>query len=162
MFFRNLIKKTSTKGFTLIEVMIAVVIAVILMGVILVSFSSLNKNQSLNKSANYIASIIEEARGNTLFSKNDSQYGIKFETTRVTMFKGASYSVSSPDNVVYDLNNEVSISNISLSGGGSEIVFDRLTGDTSQTGTLTLSLNSSTTTKAYVSFSKTGIVEVSR
>ena len=148
------------RGFTLIEVLGVVAVMTILMTIVLTSFSTLNKNQALDKSAKYIASIIEEARGNTLFSKNDSQYGIKFETSRVTMFKGTTYSPTSPDNVVYDLNSLVSISNISLSGGGSEFVFDRLTGNTNQTGTITLSVNSSTTTKAYITFSKTGIVEV--
>ncbi len=144
------------------EIVGVVAIMTILMTIVLTSFSTLNKNQALDKSAKYIASIIEEARGNTLFSKNDSQYGIKFESSKVTMFKGASYSPSSPDNVVYDLNSLVTISNISLSGGGSEMVFDRLTGNTTQTGTITVSLNSSSTTKAYVMFSKTGIVEVTR
>jgi prepilin-type N-terminal cleavage/methylation domain-containing protein len=150
------------RGFTLMEILGVVAIMTILMTIVLTSFSTLNKNQALDKSAKYIASIIEEARGNTLFSKNDSQYGIKFEASKVTMFKGASYSLSSPDNVVYDLNSLVTISNISLSGGGSELVFDRLTGNTSQTGTITVSLNSSSTSKAFITFSKTGIVEVTR
>jgi prepilin-type N-terminal cleavage/methylation domain-containing protein len=150
------------RGFTLLEIMIVIVIMTILLTIVLTSFSNLNKSQALDKSANHIASIIEEARGNTLFSKNDSQYGVKFETSRVIVFKGVTYSPSNGDNVVYELNNLVNISNISLSGGGSEIVFDRLTGNTSQTGILTLSLVTSTTTRAYVSFSKTGIVEVTR
>lgn len=155
-------RNVTKRGFTLIEILGVVVIMTILLSIVLVSFSTLNKNQALDKTASYIASIIEEARGNTLFSKNDAQYGIKFDATQITMFKGASYSSGSPDNVVYDLNPLVSISNIALSGGGSEIVFDRLTGNTSQTGTLTLSLITATTTKAYISFSKTGIVEVTR
>jgi len=150
------------RGFTLMEIMIVIVIMTILLTIVLTSFSNLNKSQALDKTSSYVASIIEEARGNTLFSKNDSQYGVKFETSRIIMFKGSTYSSSNPDNVIYDLNNLVTISNISLSGGGSEIVFDRLTGNPSQTGTLTLSLVTSTSTKAYVSFSKTGIVEVTR
>ena len=150
------------RGFTLMEIMIVIVIMTILLTIVLTSFSNLNKSQALDKTSSYVASIIEEARGNTLFSKNDSQYGVKFETSRIIMFKGSTYSSSNPDNVIYDLNNLVTISNISLSSGGSEIVFDRLTGNTSQTGTLTLSLVTSTSTKAYVSFSKTGIVEVTR
>jgi prepilin-type N-terminal cleavage/methylation domain-containing protein len=150
------------RGFTLMEILGVIAVMTILMTIVLTSFSTLNKNQALDKTARYVASIIEEARGNTLFSKNDSQYGVKFSASSVTLFKGATYSSSSPDNVVYELNPLVTISNISLSGGGSEMVFDRLTGNTTQTGTITLNLNSGTTTKAYVSFSKTGIVEVTR
>jgi prepilin-type N-terminal cleavage/methylation domain-containing protein len=149
-------------GFTLMEILGVVAVMTILMTIVLTSFTTLNKNQALDKTAKYVASIIEEARGNTLFSKNDAQYGIKFASSSVTLFKGATYSAGSSDNVVYELNPLVSISNISLSGGGSEMVFDRLTGNTTQTGTITLSLNSSTTTRVYVSFSKTGIVEVTK
>lgn len=150
------------KGFTLIELLIVIAIMTILVSILISSFSKLNQNQALDKDTKKTASLIEEARSRTLFSKNDSQYGVHFATTTATLFPGTSYSAGNSSNVVVDFNSNVNLYSIALTGNGNDIIFDRLTGNTSQPGVVTLSLTTSTSTKTYLTVSGTGLVEISK
>lgn len=148
-----------TPGFTLLEILMVVAIMGILVTIIITSFSTLNKAQALDKSARQGASILNQARMLTLSSKEDSVYGVHFESSEITLFKGGSYSSNDPDNIISPLNSIVSITNINLSGGGVDVIFGRLTGNTNTPGTVTFSLDSSTATKT-ISVSGTGLIEI--
>lgn len=125
------------------------------------SFSRLNKSQVLDKEIREVSSIINDARQRTLFSKNDSSYGVHFETNKVVLFKGTSYSSSAAENENKNLNNLVSITGITLSGGGSDVVFNRLTGSATKSGTITFTLGVSPGTVKTLTISGTGIVDIS-
>ena len=75
----------------------------------------------------------------------------------VVLFKGAGYSSGAQDNISLTLNEEVKISAIALTGGGSDVVFKKLTGATTQNGTVTLaSIRDGTKTKV-ITIEATGI-----
>ncbi len=149
-----------TRGFTLLEVAIIVAIVTILVTILLTSFSSLNARQSLDSSAELVRSVLERAQSLTLASEADAQYGVHFDANQVVLFKGATYSVDDPNNATSTLNARVIISNTTLSGGGSDVLFNRLTGNTSQYGTTTLSLINSSTTQRKVIINQTGTIQV--
>ena len=148
------------KGFTVLEILVAISIITLVVTIITISFSKLNSAQALDKSADLVASVLDEARSLTLSSKGDSQYGIYFEDSQVTLFKGTTYSPSDPANVATNLHALVGLRNITLSGGGTSVIFKRLTGNTAETGTVEVFLKDSPTTFRTITISATGIVEL--
>ncbi len=146
------------KGFTIFELLIVISIIAILSAIIITTLSDFRHNQAVDKDAQTIVAYLDDAKSKTLASKDASQYGVYFSSSTITVFKGSSYSASDPENRVYDLNPTVRVNSISLTGGGSSVVFDRLTGGTAQNGTLVLSSRRATTTRT-VTIYKTGSVE---
>ncbi len=147
------------KGGTLLEILIVIVIMSILSVITYVSFVNLNKSEALNKQAAGVVSLVKEARSETLSSKGALAYGVHFETTKAVLFQAPTYSSGSSSNITLTLNPLIQISSKSLTGGGAEVIFQRLTGKTSQDGTVTLSLISSASTTKSITVSKTGLAE---
>src|SRR3989344_2391927 len=110
------------RGLTLLELLVALVILVMLGVLAIQPLAKFRTNEALDAATTQILSLINEARQNTLASKNDTVYGVHFAEDEVVLFDGATFSASDPDNRVYDLDNSVHISNISISGG-SNVVF---------------------------------------
>ncbi|MBX4189125.1 prepilin-type N-terminal cleavage/methylation domain-containing protein [Candidatus Parcubacteria bacterium] len=147
------------RGFTLLEIMIAVVVVAIVSSIIISVFSSLNNRQSLDSSAELVKSVLERAQSLTLSSQGDTQYGVHFNASEVILFKGTTYSSTDSNNATTTINPRVTISSLNLNGGGSEVLFNRLTGGTNQYGTTTLSLVSASTTERRVLISQTGNIQ---
>jgi Tfp pilus assembly protein FimT len=147
------------KGITLIETILALAFITLITGFVVISFGKVNANEALDKSADLVVSVLNEARFMTLSSVNDARYGVHFDSNQVVLFQGPTYNPSASSNVPTLLNAQVGIQNVSLSGGGSEVVFNRLTGETSQTGSLQIYLKSASTTYKTVNISSVGISE---
>ena len=147
------------KGFTILEILLALFILTLAVTVVTFSFSKLNSKHALDKSATLVVSILDEARSLTLSSKDNSQYGVHFEDSRLVLFKGPTYSTSDVSNIATELNFLVGLRVITLSGGGTSVVFKRLTGSTDQAGTLELFLKATPETFRTVTVSSTGIIE---
>ncbi len=124
------------------------------------AFANLNKSQSLDKDVAAALSLLETARMYTLASKGGMQYGVHFESGKAVLYAGAAYVANATSSQTLSLNRLDSIGSISLSGGGGEVLFDRLTGETSQDGSVVVSLKSSTTTKKTITIGKTGLAEI--
>jgi len=147
------------KGFTLIEVLVAIAILAALVSAIFGAFLSFNRNQALQKDASKVVATLEEARQLTIFSKESSQYGVHFGTDEVVLFKGSTYSSSDPENTSTKLHSLVSVSATSLNGGGDEVIFQRLTGETSQDGTVTLVSSHDSSETKVITIEKTGLIQ---
>ena len=147
------------KGFTLIEIIISIAVIVVLAAVVTNVFLSFDRYQALEKDTAKVASVIERARQLTLFSKHASQYGVHIETSQVTLFKGSTYVVGAPENVLTKLHSKVIISSHSLTGGGDDIVFIRLTGDTDQDGSITFQNKSDASKTETITIEKTGLIK---
>ena len=153
-------KKDSRLGFSIVEVLIVIAIFAIAATIVLSTFVNAGSAQALEKDVARITSLIERARSLTLSSYEGSRYGVHIESDDVTLFKGATYSAGVPDNVIETLNTKVEITGYVIAGGGADIVFDRLTGETAQTGTITVSLKSAPLLFFTVSVGATGLVEI--
>jgi prepilin-type N-terminal cleavage/methylation domain-containing protein len=153
-------KNKTFSGFTLIEILVVIAFIALLSTITFQSFRALNDKEALDKDAHGILSLMLEARSLTLSSKNANQYGVHFESDKAVIFTGGVYDANASDNVVMDLNHGVRITDIDLQGGGNEVIFTRLTGNTSQYGTTTISLLAdSSKTKSIVIF-QSGLSEV--
>ncbi len=152
--------KSISRGFTLLELLLVIVIVTVVAALGVFSFTKLNSSQALEKSADLVVSTLNEARALTLSSKGDTQYGVYIEPSQIVLFSGNSYSSSDPANRVNTLHSLVGIQNINLSGGGTSVIFERLTGGTNQAGTLEIFLRSSPGTYRTITITGTGIVEL--
>ncbi|MEK7087656.1 MAG: prepilin-type N-terminal cleavage/methylation domain-containing protein [Patescibacteria group bacterium] len=145
------------KGFTLLEMLLALGIIAIIAVVSITSLSRVNTDKALSVEADKALSLLARARSATLSAKDGFAYSIHFEERMVVLFKGAGYSSGAQDNISLTLNEEVKISAIALTGGGSDVVFKKLTGATTQNGTVTLaSIRDGTKTKV-ITIEATGI-----
>ncbi len=130
------------------------IIAVIMMN----SFLGFRKNQALRTDTSTIVEVLRQARNQTLASKNSTNYGVHFAASRVTIFTGGTYDVSTSTNQNFDLSSSDNILTISLTGGGNDVVFQRLSGAVSASGTIVISSPGISQTKT-VTIYKTGLVE---
>ncbi len=148
-------KITLQKGISIIEVMIVIVILIILLVTVSVKFSDLRKNQALQSATAEVVSVLKKAHSQTLASIDSSQYGVHFGTNTVIIFKGVVYPSDSDESI--GLISPAYISDINLSGGGSDIYFNRLTGEPNKTGTVTISISDAS---KIITIGPTGIISV--
>ena len=148
------------QGFTFIEIIISVAILATLTLIIVGSFSRFNKSITLSRDAERIVSMLNEARTNTIASKNGVQYGVHFEASRAILFSGAVYDENAIDNNAFLLKTFESISNVSLGGGGDNVVFNRVTGTTINFGSVTISTNSDDMSPRVISISANGLANL--
>ena len=128
------------KGFTLIEVLVVITIIVILSSVAVNSYFSFRYQSDLNTNAQIILNVLTLTQSKTLASEGASNYGVHFEQEKCVLFKGDSYSPVASDNKTYNFSSWLEIpvydSGLDLNGGGAEVIFDRISGNTSQFGTV--------------------------
>lgn len=142
----------------MLEIMIVISILAFLTAIIVGQFSKYQAAQFIRTDTEAIIGIIEDARAKTLSSLSSSQYGVYFGTDTATLFTGSAYSSSDPNNQVLELSDYVRIVDISLSGGGDEIVFERLSGNTNQYGSITLETSGGDDNRV-ITVTKLGIIE---
>ena len=148
------------KGFTLLEILIVISILLIIISIVVGPFSSFRNRSVLNAEIENITTLLSEARSKTLTSLADSEYGVHFETNRIVFFKGTLFTEPDADNQEIIFNPVVSISDISLTGAGVDVIFDRLTGKTDEDGTITIELISDSTINNVVHIYSTGSIEI--
>lgn len=150
------------KGFTLIEIIIVLAIVAILMGLASPVFRIFQKESDLNNSAEAIVNTLRLSQSKTLASEGAAQYGIYFSTStsphQYILFKGTDYaSRDTAFDEVRQLPGNAEISSITF-GGGYEIVFDRLNGNSLQEGNLVLRLASDQAKQKTIYIEKAGTV----
>ena len=148
-----------SRGFSVGELLVVVAVVTLIAALSATSFVNLNKTQVIDKTALLALSVLDEARSLTLASKNSLQYGVHFEDSKVVLFTGTAYSSGDSTNQVNLLNTAAKTLTISLAGGGSEVIFDRLTGATSQNGSVTFSLRSDSNTTKTITVYTTGTAQ---
>ncbi len=149
-----------SKGFSLVEILVTLSILAVVSAIILSSLSTNTDREALNKNTDAVASVFAEARSLTTSSKNASNYGVRLVSTGPILFKGTTYTAGASTNVPLLLNSRVVITNILLTGGGSDVIFSKLNGNTTQTGSFRVSSVSDATKYKTVVIHKTGLVEI--
>jgi len=154
------LKIKNNYGISLIETIIAVAIGIVLMTVILVSISGFRDNRLLDVAADQALSVISDARSKTLNSEGASRYGVHIEASKVTLFKGAVYNQADSYNKITAISSLLEIANISLNGGGADIVFKRLSGKTDNNGSFVIRLKSDASKSKTISVKNTGVANI--
>lgn len=149
-----------TRGFTLLELLIVIGVLVLLAGIILSSFSEFRNSKVLDTAVEDVLTVLSQARGDTLASKDGYQYGVHLDADQVVLYRGATYSSIDPTNVGVPLDGALEITSIALTGGGQNILFDRLTGKTSQSGTFVIRVAGDTAKTRTITVNGTGIASV--
>ena len=150
--------KNYKKGFTLVEVLIVLGILAILSVIIFSTFIEFRKNQALVMDTDTIVEVLRQARNQTLLSKGPSVYGVHFTSSKITLFTGENYVDNNVANQDFTLNSTDTILTINIVPAGADIVFNRLTGETVNFGTIVVSLSGGSKSKT-VTIYKTGLIE---
>lgn len=132
-------------GFTLIELTIVIVIAVLLTSGAITAFRSFENKSILGREAETVAQILKTGRNKTIASEGKDKWGVYFSTSsfphRFILFKGPSYALRDG---AFDEQKQLSplleIFEINLQNSASEIVFERISGETFNSGRLGLRL----------------------
>lgn len=127
------------KGVTLIEIILVIAVLVIVVSGTFTIFSSFITNTYVDDTAQEIIYALRKANTNTIARFYDLRWGVYFNDTAssFTFFAGDNYAAR---NIQYDavtnLPASVTFSQISFNGGGKEVVFRKIAGDTTQYGSL--------------------------
>lgn len=154
------------RAFTLVDVLLAISIVTILM-MNSIAVATMFHNSTAIRTQQSIHLLLTEASTRARYSVQNSNWGAYIKTDpatnhteSVTLFAGNTYStrITTYDETV-TINQAItglfSLSNVAPypAGSGTEVVFEKGTGDPHQTGTITLTANSKTST---VTISPTG------
>ena len=148
------------RGVTVIELLVLISVIGLIILIVLPQLSQTRENQVLKSGVEDVLSSINKARGGTLSSLNSSEYGVRFQSDRVIIFKGKVFSAIAPDNETINIAAPASITNVTLggvSGTSGDMYFNRLSGSPSTIGTVTLSTTSYT---KIITISATGVASV--
>lgn len=151
---------TNQKGFSLLELLIVIAILALILATVLPSFTNFRRSSLLNTETMNIVTLVNRARLLSVSAKNDTHYGIHFEAGKVVLFDAAAaYSSTDPTNEVYNAPSGITISSIVVNGGGSDVLFDKITGETSNNATTTI-LVVGTTASSTLIVRPTGVVTI--
>ena len=128
-------KRKPNTGFTLIEALIVIGL-LSLIGILGIPFyQSFQIQSQLDTSTLIVLQALNSARIESLSSTNNADHGVRIEPHRIITFVGSTFAPSDPQNFSVDLPNSVALS----TSFGADIVFARRTGETLQTGTVSVS-----------------------
>lgn len=125
-----------TKAFTFLEIMLVIVLLSAGLGFALLYTQSSQVRTDVNTQAANLVSYLRQAQSNAASGKNSTNHGVHFGTGSYVIFEGSSYVSSASGNFTVELPETMVIQNISLNGGGSDVIFTRPLGETSTYGSL--------------------------
>lgn len=143
-----------------IELLIVIAILGILMSFILPSFLAFRRYSALNTTTEEIVTVINKARLSTISSKGDNQFGVHFQADKVVLFTGTTYTAGAVGNEESVLDPMLTLAAITLAGGGADVIFQKITGDTDQNGTMSLRVVAAPTASSTITIKPTGVVRI--
>jgi prepilin-type N-terminal cleavage/methylation domain-containing protein len=150
-----MIRLTRDGGLSLPELIVSVSIVGLLSALSVVSFASFFRNQALDASSASLVFALRDARTKTLASVEGYQYGVAVSSDRHTLFRGPALVSGDSSNQVFLLS--------SLTRASSSLqsfVFERVTGNSSASGTIDVYITSDPTLRRKVTVQGTGLVDM--
>ncbi|MEN9614212.1 MAG: hypothetical protein RLZZ347_519 [Candidatus Parcubacteria bacterium] len=148
-----------SKGISVLELLITVAIVTLLVSISLKTFGQFFTVQSVDKEVGAVLSTIAYARSQSMAGRNDTSYGVHFASTTITVFRGSTYTVSTTTNIARELSGGVVVSRLSLGAGVVDVVFGKLTGTASASGTIMISSTRDSTQSKTITISGTGLAQ---
>ena len=145
------------RGASLVEILVVIGILALISVLTYETYVTVNANKALDTDAQKIVAELAQARSLSVGSRDGSRWGVHLASTSVTLFEGSAFTVGASGNVITSLNSVVQIDRVNILGGGTDIVFQRLTGATSATGTMKLIYTASSTVSRTITIYGTGI-----
>lgn len=134
-------------GLTLLELLVVVAIMFLLLSVIYNGFRNYVAEQQFQSAVVEVHALISEARQETLGAEGGVAHGVLIESDGLTSLVGPGFSPSNADAVEHGING-VTITP-TLTGGTSTIMFARLSGIPSATGTIVIQSNQSDSSTTF-------------
>jgi prepilin-type N-terminal cleavage/methylation domain-containing protein len=127
-------------GFTVIEILIVIGISAALVGVSSGAYITLQKRSNVDLEARKLESVLNLARNRTLASEGSKSFGVHITSSlnEYILFAGNTYVATDPTNEIFKGHTGVNLNSPQLFGGGSDVIFERLTGETRQFGSVLL------------------------
>jgi prepilin-type N-terminal cleavage/methylation domain-containing protein len=122
------------KGFTLIEFLIVFGIFAVLTALAIFSPLVFKKGVDLDGESQKIVSVLNIGQSNAKSRRDQNSWGVHLESRRAVLFRGATYNPGDGANQVFYLADGLEISAINLNGGGADVVFAQLSGETQNFG----------------------------
>lgn len=142
---------------TIGELLVVVAVLGLLIALVLPQFAKNKELQVLKGGVQDTLSSIDKARSETLSSLNSSSYGVHFQSDKVIIFTGTTFSAGAGTNESISFTSPASITNVTLASVSStsgDFYFNRLSGTPSKTGTVIISTTSFSKT---ITISATGV-----
>lgn len=152
----NFIK--NNRGFTMVEMLTVVGIVVIIAAVALPYGSIFLAQSRLQETTLNIVDALRRTQSRSMSGMGGEPWGVHFANTEITLFKGTSYDSGDYENEIIDLPEISQINTISLNGGGDNVIFNRVIGDTSYWGTIVID-DKNSDAQATVTISEVGLIE---
>lgn len=124
-------------GFTLLETMIVLAIMTVILAIIIFSYNSAQSKKKVEVTIDSISLRLEEAKSNALAGKKGTDWGVKFNTIGYVLFNGSSFNSADVNNASSTVATNITIKT-NLSGGGSSVIFSRMTGVPNVTGSVVI------------------------
>lgn len=150
------LSKLPNSGFTFVEMIIVVFLIVLIVGFTVIGFKNFATYQQYNQAVGEVGFVLNQTKVDARSSADDDAHGIHVATNTITQFVGDTYNVSDSTNQEHTF--ELVTFEANLTGGVDTIVFEKLTGIPSATGTIVVNgrdLNASTT----FSVSDSGVIQ---
>lgn len=147
-------------GFVLIELLLVIGIIVILASLLSFQLNFFKSQSSLDAAAQEIISTLRLVQNKTLASENASSFGVHFDNNKFVIFKGTLYDQGSPSNESHELAPSLSIADINLATNSTEVIFERLTGNTFNVGSVDILVNNNPLTKKTIYISGQGTISL--
>lgn len=128
--------KNTKKGFSLIELILVIFLIGISLGLSLLYLETAQVREDINKQAEVFTSNVRLAHSDALSGLNNQAHGVHLEQSSYTIFSGNTYDPNDSANFETELPPNMTIENINLNGGGSDILFTSPNGETLNFGTL--------------------------
>lgn len=130
------------KALSIIEIIVVIGLFTMLLAFVAPQMVGLILRNDIEVASQELVHVLRKANAQASTQVHDSAWGVNFDSgnAEYTLFSGTGYSSRNSDrDIIYTLPNSISFGSISLNGGGTEVVFDQITGESSQHGTLEIS-----------------------
>jgi Tfp pilus assembly protein FimT len=144
----------------MLEVVVAIAIITLISVIVYAPFNDFRAQKTLDASVEKILSAFSQAHLDTISSKDNMQYGVHIAAGEVVYYVGPTYATGTATNLVFVLHPGIEIYDISLNGGGSDVLYQRLTGSTDQNGTFKLHPKGRIDTIATITINRTGATSI--
>lgn len=125
------------KGFSLIEILMAVAILGILTSIVISTFSTAQLKKEQSGITQSLVASLEKQKADTQAGKGGAIYGVKLNTDSYVLYKGT-YSVNSATNQDVVIDKKFSLSE-TLTNANNLIYFSKLYGKANENATITIS-----------------------
>lgn len=133
------------KGISAVEILVVVAALILIAVATLPQFFLIRERAVMNAAVSDLLSSVNKAKSETLSSLNSSEYGVHFQSDKVIIFKGTSFSAGASGNEIVNINTPAAISNVTFGGVSAvsgDVYFSRIHASPSTTGTITISTSS--------------------